>query len=150
VAPRMATEMWQTSRFTRVFRLVGSRENQSVEISFHKGGCYVLKKKWQSAYSILEYAESTLKPNVNVLLQKGKYHLMAQQIELSKTYYEKALKWNPRLDVQKELGIDKILAKKEENKETSCSRKLKMADDKKAEKKGLLKLHYANTISIYN
>ncbi|MEI2674371.1 MAG: FHA domain-containing protein [Chitinophagaceae bacterium] len=62
------------------------------------------KKKWQSAYSILEYAERTLKPNVNILLQKGKYHLMAQQIELSKTYYEKALKWNPRLDVQKELG----------------------------------------------
>jgi len=62
------------------------------------------KKKWQSAYSVLEYAERTLKPNVNILLQKGKYHLMAQQIELSKTYYEKALKWNPRLDVQKELG----------------------------------------------
>lgn len=62
------------------------------------------KKKWQSAYSVLEYAEKTLKPNVNILLQKGKYHLMAQQIELSKTYYEKALKWNPRLDVQKELG----------------------------------------------
>jgi serine/threonine protein kinase len=62
------------------------------------------KKKWQSAYSVLEYAERTLKPNVNIFLQKGKYHLMAQQIELSKTYYEKALKWNPRLDVQKELG----------------------------------------------
>ncbi len=62
------------------------------------------KKKWQSAYSVLEYAEKTLKPNVNILLQKGKYHLMAQQIELSKAYYEKALKWNPRLDVQKELG----------------------------------------------
>jgi len=62
------------------------------------------RKKWQSAYSILEYAEKTLKPNVNILLQKGKYHLMAQQIELAKTYYEKALKWNPRLDVQKELG----------------------------------------------
>lgn len=62
------------------------------------------KKKWLKAYSILDYAEKSLKPNVNVLLQKGKYHLMAQQIELSKTYYEKALKWNPRLDVQKELG----------------------------------------------
>jgi serine/threonine protein kinase len=62
------------------------------------------KKKWKNAYTILEYADSTLKPNVNILLQKGKYHLMAQQIDLSKTYYEKALKWNPRLDVQKELG----------------------------------------------
>lgn len=72
----------------------------------------LLKKKWKSAYSILEYAESTLKPNVNVLLQKGKYHLMAQQIELSKTYYEKALKWNPRLDVQKELGWINLEQKK--------------------------------------
>ena len=72
----------------------------------------LLKKKWKSAYSILEYAESTLKPNVNVLLQKGKYHLMAQQIELSKTYYEKALKWNPRLDVQKELGWINLELKK--------------------------------------
>jgi serine/threonine protein kinase len=62
------------------------------------------RKKWQSAFSVLEYAEKTYKPNINVLLQKGKYHLMAQEIELSKTYYEKALKWNPRLDVQKELG----------------------------------------------
>jgi tetratricopeptide (TPR) repeat protein len=41
---------------------------------------------------------------VNILLQKGKYYLMAQQIELAKNYYEKALKWNPRLDIQKELG----------------------------------------------
>jgi serine/threonine protein kinase len=62
------------------------------------------KKKWQRAFSILDYAENNLKPNVNIFLQKGKYHLLAKQIELSKTYYEKALKWNPRLDVQKELG----------------------------------------------
>jgi serine/threonine protein kinase len=62
------------------------------------------RKKWGSALSLLEYAEKTLKPNVNILLQKGKYYLMAQQIELAKSFYEKALKWNPRLDVQKELG----------------------------------------------
>lgn len=61
-------------------------------------------KKWQRACSILEYAERTFKPNVNILLQSGKYHLMAQQIELAKDYYDKALKWNPRLDIQKELG----------------------------------------------
>jgi len=65
---------------------------------------FLQRKKWHSAFSLLEYAERTLKPNVNILLQKGKYHLMAQQIELAKSYYEKALKWNPRLDVQKELG----------------------------------------------
>lgn len=62
------------------------------------------RKKWNRAFSLLEYAETNLKPSVNILLQKGKYHLMAQQIEQAKSYYEKALKWNPRLDVQKELG----------------------------------------------
>lgn len=62
------------------------------------------RKKWQRAFAILDYAENNLKPNVNIFLQKGKYHLLAKQIDLSKSYYEKALKWNPRLDVQKELG----------------------------------------------
>jgi len=62
------------------------------------------KKKWQKAYSLLDYAEKTLKPNVNVLFQKGRYYLMTQKTELAKVYFEKALKWNPRLDVQKELG----------------------------------------------
>lgn len=65
---------------------------------------YLQRKKWQKAFSLLDYAERTLKPNVNIFLQRGKYHLMAQQVELAKSYYEKALKWNPRLDVQKELG----------------------------------------------
>jgi serine/threonine protein kinase len=65
---------------------------------------FLQRKKWHSAFSLLEYAERTLKPNVNILLQKGKYHLMAQHIELAKSYFEQALKWNPRLDVQKELG----------------------------------------------
>lgn len=65
---------------------------------------YLQRKKWQKAYSLLDYAERMLKPNVNILLQRGKYHLLSQQIELAKSYYEKALKWNPRLDVQKELG----------------------------------------------
>lgn len=65
---------------------------------------YLQRKKWQKAFSLLDYAERTLKPNVNILLQRGKYYLMAQQVALAKSYYEKALKWNPRLDVQKELG----------------------------------------------
>lgn len=69
-----------------------------------KADALLQKKKWLSAFAILDYAEKTLKPNVNILLKKAKYHLLAQQIEVSKTYYEKALKWNPRLDVQKELG----------------------------------------------
>ena len=62
------------------------------------------RKKWQSAFTILDYAERELKPSVNVLQQKGKYFLLQQQIDSAKDYYEKALKLNPRLDVQKELG----------------------------------------------
>ena len=65
---------------------------------------FLKKKKWQRAYSLLDYAERSLSPNVNILFLKGKYYLLAQNIEKSKSYFEKALKWNPRLDVQKELG----------------------------------------------
>ena len=90
-------------------------EAQSVPINFDKEviqagnlaqkvAKLLQRKKWQKAFSILKYAEEKLKPNVNILLQRGKYHLKAQQIELAKKYYEKALKWNPRLDIQKELG----------------------------------------------
>ena len=90
-------------------------ESRSVPIIFDKeviqGGDLaekaaklIQRKKWQKACTILEYAERSLKPNVNILLQKGKYYLMSQQIELAKKYYEKALMWNPRLDIQKELG----------------------------------------------
>lgn len=49
IAPRLAGELWYTSRFTRLFRLVGARDNQAVDISFHKGGHYVLKKSWNRA-----------------------------------------------------------------------------------------------------
>jgi serine/threonine protein kinase len=69
-----------------------------------KAALLMKKKKWQKANTLLDYAEKNLKPNVNVFLQKGKYHLLSNQIHLAKSYYEKALKWNPRLDVQKELG----------------------------------------------
>lgn len=91
-------------------------EAQSVPINFdkeviqagnlaEKASKLLQRKKWHKAFSILEYGEKNLKPNVNILLQKGNYHLKAQQIELAKKYYEKALKWNPRLDIQKELGV---------------------------------------------
>jgi tetratricopeptide (TPR) repeat protein len=53
------------------------------------------KKKWQKAFSVLKYAEKTFKPNVNVLLQLGKYYLLSQQIGLAKSYYEKALNGIP-------------------------------------------------------
>ena len=69
-----------------------------------KAGVFLKRKKWRKAYSLLDYAENQLKPNVNVLQLKGKYHLLQQQLERAQGYYEKALIWNPRLDVQKELG----------------------------------------------
>jgi len=44
--PRILEEVWQTSSFTRLFTLSGEDGNQSVEITFHRGGHYVLKKRW--------------------------------------------------------------------------------------------------------
>jgi tetratricopeptide (TPR) repeat protein len=38
------------------------------------------------------------------LLIKGKFFLLQQKLESAREYYGKALKWNPRLDVQKDLG----------------------------------------------
>jgi serine/threonine protein kinase len=69
-----------------------------------KAAYYLKRKKWKRAYMLLDYAEKSLKPNVNVFFQLGKYHLLSYQIQAAKSYFEKALKWNPRLDVQKELG----------------------------------------------
>jgi serine/threonine protein kinase len=69
-----------------------------------KAGQLLKRKKWSKAINLLDYAEKQLKPNVNVIQLKGKYYLLQQKLELAKTYYEKALMWNPRLDVQKELG----------------------------------------------
>lgn len=62
------------------------------------------RKKWIKAYALLDYAEKQLKPSVNILRLKGKYFLMQHKVELASNYYEKALKWNPRLDVQRDLG----------------------------------------------
>ena len=64
----------------------------------------IQKKKWNKALALIEHAEKTLKPNVNIILQKAKYYLLSQQIAKAKKYYENALLWNNRLDVQKELG----------------------------------------------
>lgn len=61
-------------------------------------------KKWMRAYRYIEFAEKSFSPNVNVLKVAGKYHLLRQNISQAKSCYEKALKFNPRLDVQKDLG----------------------------------------------
>lgn len=49
VLPQMIVDGWRTSRFTRTFLFAGVQGNQTVEISLHKGGRYVLKKQWQRA-----------------------------------------------------------------------------------------------------
>lgn len=61
-------------------------------------------KKWKKAFDLIQDTEKVYPPNVNVLKAAGKYHLLRQHIALSKEYYEIALKMNPRLDVQKDLG----------------------------------------------
>jgi len=61
-------------------------------------------KKWQKALKYLELANSKYPNNVAILQSFGKYHLMMQRIPEAKKYIEQALKMNPRLDLQKDLG----------------------------------------------
>ncbi len=61
-------------------------------------------KKWVKAGSLLEFAAEKYPNNVNVLRALGRFHLMQQKIPLAKSAYEKAIKLNPRIDVQKDLG----------------------------------------------
>lgn len=68
--------------------------------------------KWRNALKFLELANNRYSNNVAVLQALGKYHLRIQKIDLAKSFYEKALKLNPRLDVQKDLGWINLEAKK--------------------------------------
>ncbi len=61
-------------------------------------------KQWLRARYYIEFAEKNFSPNVNIFRVAGKFYLMSHKIPLAKQYYEKALKLNPRLDVQKDLG----------------------------------------------
>lgn len=61
-------------------------------------------KKWRSAYKYLELADSKYPDNVSVLQVFGKYYLRMQKIHEAKEYFERALRLNPRLDLQKDLG----------------------------------------------
>ncbi len=60
--------------------------------------------KWRNAYKYLELANIKYPNNVTVLQALGKYNLRIQKIETAKKFYEKAVKLNSRLDVQKDLG----------------------------------------------
>jgi tetratricopeptide (TPR) repeat protein len=61
-------------------------------------------KKWNRAGSLLEFVAQKYPANVNVLRALGRFHLMQQKIAPAKRAYEKAIKLNPRIDVQKALG----------------------------------------------
>lgn len=68
--------------------------------------------KWRNALKFLELAYKQYRNNVTVLQALGKYYLRIQKIDRAKSFYEKAVKLNPRLDVQKELGWINLEAKK--------------------------------------
>lgn len=68
--------------------------------------------KWRNALKFLELAYKQYDNNVAVLLALGKYYLRIQKIDAAKSFYEKALKLNSRLDVQKDLGWINLEAKK--------------------------------------
>ena len=61
-------------------------------------------KKWTKAGSLLEFAAEKYPRNVNVLRALGRFHLMQQKIDRAKCAFEKAIKLNQRIDVQKDLG----------------------------------------------
>ena len=45
--PQFASEAWRTSTYTRTQLLTGRNGIESAQISLHKGGYYVLKKRWR-------------------------------------------------------------------------------------------------------
>lgn len=61
-------------------------------------------KKWRSALKYLELATNKYPGNVSVLQTLGKYYLLVQKIDKAKACFERALRLNPRLDLQKDLG----------------------------------------------
>ena len=69
-------------------------------------------KKWQNAFKYLELANSKYPNNVAILQAFGRYHLMMQNIPEAKKCIEKALRMNPRLDLQKDLGWINLEIKK--------------------------------------
>ena len=60
--------------------------------------------KWRSAEKYLHLANKTYPDNVAVLQAYGKFCLRTQKIDKAKEYLDRALRFNTRLDVQKDLG----------------------------------------------
>ena len=69
-------------------------------------------KKWSRAILILKHAMKHYAPCVRVLKLTGKYYLLQQHTGSAKAYFDMALKFNPRIDVQKELGWVNLILKR--------------------------------------
>ncbi len=102
-------------RFQFMIELEEALKAKSVPIIFNKDNLKAAElielankalktNKWRNAYKYLELANVKYPDNVTVLEALGKYNLRIQKIDTAKSFYEKALKLNPRLDVQKDLG----------------------------------------------
>lgn len=110
-------------RFQFMIELEEALNAKSVPIIFNKDNLKAAElialadkalktNKWRNALNLLELAQKQYKNNVAVLQALGKYNLRIQKIDAAKSYYEKALKLNSRLDVQKDLGWINLEAKK--------------------------------------
>jgi len=47
LAPRLLSEWWSTSSFTRIMTLEGKHEKQEAVLSLHSKGHYLLRKEWK-------------------------------------------------------------------------------------------------------
>jgi len=110
-------------RFQFMIELEEALKAKSVPIIFNKDNLKAAElialadkalktNKWRNALKFLELAHKQYDNNVAVLLALGKYNLRIQKIDAAKGFYERALKLNPRLDVQKDLGWINLEAKK--------------------------------------
>ena len=110
-------------RFQFMIELEEALKAKSVPIIFNKDNLKAAElieladkalrtNKWRNAWKYLELANKRYSNNVAVLQALGKYNLRIQKIDLAKSFYEKALKLNPRLDVQKDLGWINLEARK--------------------------------------
>ena len=110
-------------RFQFMIELEEALKAKSVPIIFNKDNLKAAElialadkalktNKWRNALKFLELAHKQYDNNVAVLLALGKYNLRIQKIDAAKSFYEKALKLNPRLDVQKDLGWINLEVKK--------------------------------------
>lgn len=110
-------------RFQFMIELEEALKAKSVPIIFNKDNLKAAElialtnkalntNKWRNALKFLELAHKQYDNNVAVLQALGKYNLRIQKIDAAKKIYEKALRLNPRLDVQKDLGWINLEAKK--------------------------------------